>query len=247
VLVFVFIGGLLLGGLLNVAIIRLPREQRLLGFPRCTRTGEPLTAWQLIPVAGWLMQRGHASNGKPLHWIYPFVELLTATSFTLLYARYAISPLSLYLGFVFLILILTGAIDWTHRYIYTFVILGAALILLIIHAFVALPTMSLPNALIGMIISGIGFVLLYMLAKILFPSTAVPFGLGDVFLGIFIGAAVGLTRLLPVLSYGVFMAGFVASGLVVAKRIFKRDVPKYMSYGSYLCLGAILYLLVQGW
>jgi leader peptidase (prepilin peptidase)/N-methyltransferase len=245
--VLVFFAGLVIGALLNIVIIRLPREKRLIGWPRCTRSGESLALWQLLPLAGWLLQRGRAHNGKPIHWIYPLVELLTAVALTLFYQSYGFSVLFFYLSFVSIVLIITGAIDWTHRYIYTFVILGAALLTLLIHAIGIVPEMNLLNAAVGMLISGIFFTMLFILAKFLFPARSVPFGLGDVFLSLFIGAAFGLTRLVSTLTYGVFMAGAVAVLIVSAKHLLHRRVPEYMSYGSYLCLGAIVYLLVQGW
>jgi hypothetical protein len=42
-------------------------------------------------------------------------------------------------------------------------------------------------------------------------------------------------------------AGIVAVGIVVAKRLLNRsDVPEYIAYGTYLCLGAIAYVVIQG-
>jgi leader peptidase (prepilin peptidase)/N-methyltransferase len=239
--------GLILGSLLNVVIIRLPREQRLLGMPRCTRTGKALAWWQLVPVVGWLLQRGKARNGQPLHWIYPFVELLTAVMVLRFSQTYGFSLLFFYLCFVGVVLIITGAIDWLHRYIYTFFILGAALLVFVVNALGFIPHMNILNAGVGMLVGGIGFLLLFVFAQFLFPSKSVPFGLGDVFLAIFIGAAFGLTRLIPTLSDGMFMAGFAALLIIAAKYILRRRVPEYMSYGTYLCLGAILFLFVQGW
>ncbi len=243
--ILVFIAGLVLGALLNVAIIRLPREKRLLGWPRCTRTGEALAWWQLLPVLGWAIQRGRARNGRPLHWIYPLVEVLTALIVTLIYTRYGFTITFFYLTFVAAVLLVTGAIDWLYRYIYTFVILGAALLALLLGGW--LPSQSLLNAGLGAVVAGVVFILLFMLAKILFPGKAAPFGMGDVYLGIFIGAAFGLTRLGAALTYGVFMAGIVAAVIVVLKRWGRRsDMPEYISYGTYLCLGAIVYIVVWG-
>ncbi|NJL34934.1 MAG: prepilin peptidase, partial [Chloroflexaceae bacterium] len=52
-LILVIVAGLLLGTLLNIIIIRLPREGNLLRWPlHCTRTGEALAWWQLLPVVG---------------------------------------------------------------------------------------------------------------------------------------------------------------------------------------------------
>jgi leader peptidase (prepilin peptidase)/N-methyltransferase len=244
-IVIVFLAGLLVGSLLNIIIIRLPREHNLLGWPRCTRTGEPLAWWQLVPLVGWLVQRGRARDGRLLHWIYPLVELLTATVLALLYARYSFSPTFFYLAFVCAILIVTGAIDWLHRWIYTFVMLGSVLAVLLLTLLV--PETTLRNALVGAVVAGFGFMLLYILARFLVPGKSVPFGLGDVYLGIFIGAAIGLTRLGEALWYGILMAGIVSAGIVIAKyALRRRDMPEYISYGTYLCLGVVLYIVLQG-
>ncbi|NTU83570.1 MAG: prepilin peptidase [Chloroflexales bacterium] len=238
----VFLAGLALGGLLNVLIIRLPREGRILGWPRCTRTGEHLAWWQLLPIAGWLIQRGRARDGRPLHWIYPLVELLSALALLRLYQIYGLKPVFYYLAFVCAVLILTGAIDWLHRYIYTFVILGGALV-----ALVAWPLLGLDwrLAALGALAGGFIFLLFYLLARILFPAAEVPFGLGDVYLAIFIGAAVGLLNLGPALFYGMLMAGLVSAGIIVARRA-GRPTPTYIAYGSYLCLGVILFIALGG-
>lgn len=252
---FIFCCGLLLGGFLNIIIIRLPREQRLLGRPRCTRTGKPLTLWQLLPVIGWVMQRGRAHDGhdghdgRPLHWIHPVVELLTATVLTTLFVAYGWSATFFYLSFVAAVLIVTGAIDWTHRYIYTLFIFGATAIVLIANAVIG-PTahLHLVDSMIGGITAGIAFTMLFFFAQLLFPGKSVPFGLGDVYLSIFIGVSCGVSRLMPCLSYGIFLAGAVAAVMVIAKRGFGRhDIPEYMPYGTYLCLGVLLYFLFQPW
>jgi leader peptidase (prepilin peptidase)/N-methyltransferase len=239
----VFVIGLLLGTLLNVLIIRLPRERRLLGWPRCTRTGEPLAWWQLLPVVGWLLQRGQASNGRRLHWVYPLIELLTASMLALLFARYGFSATFVYLLFVCAVLIVTGTIDFLYRFIYTFFILGAAVVALI--ASVAVPFVTLRASALGALAAGIAFLVFFLLAQLLFPGKAAPFGLGDVYLGIFIGAALGLRQLLPALLYGMLIAGAVAL-LIIVVRLFRVRTPEYIAYGTYLCLGVLLYLVVEG-
>jgi leader peptidase (prepilin peptidase)/N-methyltransferase len=238
----VFIIGLLLGTLLNVLIVRIPREGRLLGWPRCTRTGAPLAWWQLLPVAGWAIQRGRAANGKPLHWIFPAVELLMAVALLRIYQNHGIGPVFFYLAFICAVLIVTGAIDWLHRWIYTFVILGAALVAAVIGPLVG---MDWRNVLLGALAAGLVFLLLYLLARFLFPGHAAPFGLGDVYLAIFIGATVGLVNLAPALFTGMALAGLVSAGIIVARRL-GRKTPEYISYGSYLCLGVVIFIANGG-
>ena len=238
----VLIVGLFLGALLNVLIVRIPREGRILGWPRCTYTGAPLAWWQLLPVAGWAIQRGRAANGTPIHWIYPLVELISGLALLRIYQIYGLRPVFFYLTFVCAVLIVTGAIDWLHRWIYTFVILGAALVALVVGPLVG---MNWVNVTLGALAAGIVFTLLYGLARILFPGHAAPFGLGDVYLAIFIGASVGVVNLLPALFYGMLMAGVAATGIIVVRRA-GRPTPDYISYGSYLCLGVVLFIALGG-
>jgi leader peptidase (prepilin peptidase)/N-methyltransferase len=241
----VFIAGLCLGTLLNIIVIRLPRESSLGGWPRCTRCGRPLAWWQLLPLIGWLAQSGRARCCKrSLNPLFPLIELITGLALAIFHIRYGLSAPFWYLSFVAAVLIVTGAIDWLHRSIYTFVILGAALIVLI--ATTIAPIHSFLNALVGALAAGFVFAIFFALARVLFPGKSSPFGLGDVYLGIFIGAAVGLTNLLPSLFYGMLMAGIFSAILIVAKRTGRANVPEYISYGTFLCLGALGYLLRWG-
>ena len=241
----VAIAGLFLGTLLNIVIIRLPREQSLGGWPHCTRCGRALSWWQLLPLIGWLAQAGRARCCKrSLNPLFLLIELITSASVVIFYRYYGHSAPFWYLVFVAAVLITTGAIDWLHRSIYTFVILGAALVALL--ATTVVPIHSFRNALVGALVAGFVFAIFFALARVLFPGKTSPFGLGDVYLGIFIGAAVGLTNLMPSLFYGMVMAGLFSAILIVAKRVGRANVPEYISYGTFLCLGALGYLMRWG-
>jgi len=183
--------------------------------------------------------------GKRLHWLFPLVELIAAGALTDLYLRYGLSGVFFYLAFVVAVLLVTGAIDWLHRSIYTFVILGSALVALL--ASLALrPYHNFANALAGALAAGFVFAIFFVLARALFPGKAAPFGLGDVYLGIFIGAALGLTRLGPALFYGMLLAGIYSALVIVARRVGRAEVSEYISYGTFLCLGALGFLLLRG-
>jgi leader peptidase (prepilin peptidase) / N-methyltransferase len=241
----VFFAGLVLGALLNIVIIRLPREGASSGWLRCTRCGRPLAWWQLLPLAGWLAQGGRGRCcGRRLHWIFPVVELVSAASLALLYARYGLTISFWYSAFVVSVLIVTGAIDWLHRYIYTLVILGGAVVATVAAAFVS--RHSLPNALIGALLAGFVFAIFFALARAMYPAKSAPFGLGDVYLAIFIGAAFGFTNLMPALFYGMLAAGIFSVGILVLRRAGRPNVPEYISYGTFLCAGALVYLLARG-
>jgi len=249
IIIVVFIAGLFLGALLNVVIVRLPRERGLGAQPRCTRCGRPLAWWQLLPIVGWLAQGGRGRCcGRRLHWLFPLVELLAAAAlarFYFFYGTQGVFGVFFYLAFVAAVLLVTGAIDWLHRSIYTFIILGAALIALL-ASLVLPPYHNFVNALLGLLAAGVVFAIFFVLARMLFPGKAAPFGLGDVYLGIFIGAAIGLTRLTSALFYGMLLAGIYAALVIGARRMGRAEVSEYISYGSFLCLGALVFLLWRG-
>lgn len=237
------VAGLIIGGLLNLLVVRLPREKNLGGWPRCTRCGQSLAFWQVLPLLGWLAQAGRARCcGKRLHWVFPLTELLYAGALTAFVLRYGLSIQFAFLSFVAAVLILTAAIDWLHRSIYTLFILLPALIAVAVSPWV--PQLGLIASALGAVFVGFGFLLLFFLAQILFPSKATPFGLGDVYLGIFIGAALGITNVMPALFYGVFAAGVFAAVILILRRS-GRTMTEYISYGSFLCVGALAFLIVQ--
>jgi leader peptidase (prepilin peptidase)/N-methyltransferase len=243
--IVVFFAGLLLGTLLNVVVIRLPRERAMSGWPRCTRCGRPLAWWQLLPIIGWLAQGGRGRCcGRPLKWLFPLIELISGATLALFYARYGLSALFFYLAFVAVVLVVTGAIDWLHRSIYTFVILGGALVALVASALV--PELNFLASLLGALVAGFVFAIFFALARVLFPAASSPFGLGDVYLAIFIGAAVGLLNLMSALFYGMLLAGVFSAVLLFLRRAGRQNVPQYISYGTFLCLGTLGYLLLWG-
>lgn len=242
-LILVFLAGAVLGSFLNILVIRIPKERGLGSAPHCTRCGQKLVFWQYIPILGWLIQGGRARCcQRPLHWMPLVVEVLTAVTVMLLYQKYGLTLTFAYFVFVVAILIVTAAIDWIHRLIYTFFVLVPALIVMLGASMI--PEHSILNAFLGALIAGFAFVLLFILARILFPAKAAPFGLGDVYLSIFIGAAVGILDLMPALFYGILMAGVFSAALVIMKYSGRPNVPDYIAYGTFLCLGTIGYLLI---
>ena len=239
-LLLVGLVGLFLGGLLNVVVVRLPRERRLLGWPRCVRTGEPLRAWQLIPLVGWMLQRGKARDGQALPWLFPVVEAVTAAAVVTITWRYGAVMMAVYLTAAAATLIVSAAIDWLHRSVYSLITLLATLLVLVLGVAAGRHWL---NLLLGAVGAGLFFLLLYVLARAIFPGRGVPFGMGDVYLAIFIGAVFGLTNMLPALSAGMLLAGLVAAGMLIRRRVTGGGAT-YMPYGTYMCLGALAMLVL---
>ena len=215
--------GLFAGNLLNLVIA----SQLASGAgPRLVRAEGPL-GW--VPLAGTLRCR---------QWVALAVEVLSALMAVALYVHYGLGARSLILFGASLVLIETGAVDFTIRMIDTLVLVVATLAILVLAPLTQIGWLP---SLLGLVTAGIFLLFLYGLARLLFRGVAAPFGLGDVYLGAFIGALVGFVYLPVALFYGMIMAGIVAFVLIVL-RATGRKVPRYLAYGTYLCLGTLLFL-----
>lgn len=166
------------------------------------------------------------------------VLALPAVMAVMLYQLYGLTPRTALFFVAALVLIHTGAVDWRVRLIDTLV-----LVVMTVIALAASPVgVGWRQAFQGALAGGISFLVIFLIARVLFPAHAAPFGMGDVYLAVLIGALVGLNRLPLALFYGMFLAGLASLGIILA-RAAGRNTPIYISYGSYLCLGTLIYLL----
>lgn len=184
-------------------------------------------AW--VPLAGSFAHRD---------WVRLLAELLTVAMTLILWRHYGLSGRFWLLLAAALVLIDTAAIDWRVKLIDTLVIVAATLVVLLGAPLI---TGSWLISLLGMLAAGGLFLVFFIVAKLLYPGQAAPFGLGDVYLGMFIGALLGLFAVGPALLYGMLMAGAASIALIAARGYARaRHVP--ISYGTFLCLGVLLYL-----
>ena len=218
--------GLVAGNLLNIVIARQLPAGRGVRFKR------PKGAIGFIPILG---------TARARQWVPLAVELLSGLMAAVLLSRYGVSPRTLILFGASLVLINVGAIDFKIRMIDTLVLVVATLAVL---ALAPLNAVGWLSSLVGLLVAGLMFFFLFMLARLLFPGVAAPFGLGDVYLAAFIGALVGFQDLPAALFYGMAMAGLVSLILIII-RSMGRKIPTYIAYGTYLCLGTLLFLATR--
>ncbi len=85
----VFFLGACVGSFLNVVIYRVPKSQSVVTPGSHCGCGQPIRWHDNIPIVSWLVLRGRARCcGRKFSFRYPFVELLTATLFTLCWLRF---------------------------------------------------------------------------------------------------------------------------------------------------------------
>ncbi|MBA3261162.1 MAG: prepilin peptidase [Thermoleophilaceae bacterium] len=225
--------GALIGSFLNVVIHRLPRGDSVLTpGSRCPSCGEPLRAFDNVPVLSWLLLRGRCrSCGTRISARYPAVELLTATGFAVVVAvRGFDDGLWLELPFVACLIALAG-IDLDHKLLPNKIVYPMAIYGLVASAVV--DTGALPEHLLA----GAGVLVFLLLAVLAYPSGM---GMGDVKLGGTMGLYLGVSVVPALLT--AFLTGTVFGFAVIARegaQARKKAVP----FGIFLAVGGLIGVL----
>ena len=230
--------GLVVGGILNVLISRLPYWGGLLAAPlHCHYCQEPLRLTDAVPLWGYAGQRGRCRQcGHTLSPRFPLVELVTAALFGLAYHRFGLTLETVVFSFYLAVLVIIFTIDLEHRLILNVVTYPVALVSLGLAAL--LPGVGLGAALSGALAYGGFFVLLYVLSVLMYRR-ADALGLGDVKLAIVIGLMTGLPLSLVALLAGVLLGALSALVVLLGGRSARSAMP----YGTSLSVGAMLAIL----
>ena len=115
--VLVIIFGLCIGSFLNVAILRLPKNESItLPASHCPTCLHPLKWYHNIPLFSWLFLRGKCAFCKSaISRQYPIVELGTAMLYGLSYIRLESVTQALLIGSVFALLLALSIIDLRYK------------------------------------------------------------------------------------------------------------------------------------
>ena len=112
-----FIFGAVVGSFLNVCIFRIPQKKSLV-FPSSQNAeGDPIVWYDKIPILSWFILLGKdRKTGKPFSFRYPFIEILTAILFLLLWLIYHPAVAVFWMLF-FSIILVAAFIDLDHFFI----------------------------------------------------------------------------------------------------------------------------------
>lgn len=214
----VFLAGLAIGSFLNVLIYRIPRGESIITpGSRCPKCGHALGFIDLIPVAGFLVNRARCRYcAAPISARYPAVELLTGLLFWLVFERYGLTLQSLTGMMLSSVLIVAAFTDIDEGIIPNALTYPAFLAALVLAWFTPL---TITDALLG----GLGFFAL-MLAVAMISRGGM--GGGDVKLAAVIGACIGpagafMVLILASLAGGVWGAVLIARGSAGRKTALK--------------------------
>jgi len=228
--------GTAIGSFLNVCIDRLPIGKSLAYPPsHCDACQHRLLPKDLIPVFSYLWLRGHCRYCQaPIPRRVFWVEVGTGLLFAFIYWHYGLSVEFAVSAFYCCLFIVLGVIDLEHKLILNKIVYPAAVVALIIDAF--LPQPGIINGVIG---GTIGFAL-FLIPALIFRGGM---GWGDVKMAALIGLVTGFPLVFVALLTGVVLGGLVA-GILLLLRIKKRKEP--IPFGPFLSLATIATLLWGG-
>lgn len=231
VLTAVIAGGIA-GSLINVVATRLPADgdPPVIGYPLrpISNRADPFA---LVPFAGAFER----VSGR-LDWPKLGSDLAATAIVAIALWRHGLSLDGLRASVFALVLLLILRIDWQNHLIFTITILPAIVVALVFQGIGSAD--DLIAASIAMAVAGLVFLLLFILALVIYGKRAL--GLGDIWLAALIGAmAAGDT--FAAIFLGMFLAAFGGLFLILI-RVRKRT--DYIPYGAYLCLGAMVVVLL---
>lgn len=232
--------GWLVGAGLNALADDLPGHRRVQRW-RCLKCQTP--RWPLA-IAAYLAGRGKCAQcSHPVGWRSLLVELFTAIVFAFLCQRYGLSLQLALVSFYLVVYILVTVTDLEHRLILDAVTFPA-IVVAVIGAFFNADFKSL-GAFLGGLLAFVLLLAMYglgaLFGRLRGRPGVVPFGQGDVKLGIFIGLTTG-PAVVFALAIGILAAGLAALVYIVYSLAVRRRsaLGVAMPYGPFLALGGAL-------
>jgi len=108
--------GLVFGSFITCASYRLPRGEDIVKKPSyCPACDARLGFRDLWPVLSWVTSDGKCRHCRTfVHWRYPAIELASAATFFLIYARYGVTAQSVMLMLLAVALLIMIVVDFEH-------------------------------------------------------------------------------------------------------------------------------------
>jgi leader peptidase (prepilin peptidase)/N-methyltransferase len=227
--------GLAVGSFLNVVAARLPLRRSLVK-PRsaCMSCGHELAWYDNLPLVSYALLRGRCrSCGVRISPLYPAVELTTALLVGASVWRFGPSLDAAVAAFFCAVLVAVTATDLTHRIIPNRIVVPAAALVLVAQ------TAIHPSPV--WVLAAVGAAGFLFAAALAYPAGM---GMGDVKLALLMGAALGKTVSVAMMSGMLF--ALVPSVYLLARhgqKARKMGIP----FGPFLALGSVVALFAGHW
>lgn len=222
--VLVTLFGLCIGSFLNVAIIRLPKNESInLPASHCLLCLHPLAWYHNVPLFSWIFLRGKCAFCKShISFQYPLVELSSAFLYAFIYFHLANTLQALLIASVFALLLALSIIDLRYKAVPDALSLPA----LILSFCTGDPLVSLQN---GLLFMG-AFAFLRFFVSALAKKEVM--GEADIIIAGIIGALLGIKLGLA----AIYISAVIA--LIVFMIIRKKGYE--LAFIPFLALGLLL-------
>ena len=227
--IYIFLIGSIVGSFLNVCIHRLPLDLSIVTpRSRCPNCETLIPWYHNVPILSYLWLRAKCFHcGVRISPVYPFVELLTAVLFWLLYRYFGISALFFIYAYFGCSIIILIFVDYYHRLLPA-VVTYPAILIGILTSFVN-PYIGPKDSIIGVLL-GAGILLaVYFFYKFVRKKDGL--GEGDIVMLAMVGAFLGWQNVLLVL----FLSSLVGSltGLIFIV-FLKKGTDFLYPYGTFI-------------
>ncbi len=221
--------GLIWGSFLNVCIYRLPKEESVV-WPGsyCPNCKKHIAFYDNVPILSYLFLKGRCRHcNKPISVRYPLIEAISALIWVFAVLRHGISISALIEIVFFSILLLSTAVDFSHRIIPDEASVGGMLLGLV-FSFVYPQMHGQSSHLLGLMWSFLGLLagggLVYLVAivgEFIFKKEAM--GGGDIKFQAMVGAFLGWKC--AIIAF--FLATFLGSimGVYILVRYKDNTLP----------------------
>ncbi len=232
--------GLSLGSFINVCAYRLPRGISMVAMRSfCPSCNHRLTWYELIPVAGYVLNRGRCRYCKErISLSYPIVEIISAGILIVLLLKYAITVEFALSSIFCLLMVLIAIIDWKHLIIPNLIVIVGFILGLAMKALIN--STVLVNAIISSIGSMVVVAVILLLSNFFFKKDAM--GWGDVKVAGVIGLFLGFQNFL-ITFWLAAVSGSVYGIWLLRKRGMPRETK--LPFGSFLAAAACVVLYFQ--
>ncbi|WHZ24139.1 MAG: Leader peptidase (Prepilin peptidase) / N-methyltransferase [Nitrospira sp.] len=236
--IVVLLFGAVIGSFLNVCIHRLPREESV-AWPasHCPSCGQPIAAYDNIPVISYLMLRGRCRACRaPISIRYPLVEAVNAIAYGIVFWMFGFTATAcIYAALISALIVVTGT-DVSHYMIPDTVTLPGIVIGLL-GAVLILPV-GIVDSLLGVLVGGGSLWFLAWVSPYIFGKEGM--GGGDIKLMAMVGSFIGWQPALLAIMIGSLLGSVIGGGLMAA-RVMRRE--QYIPFGPFLAIGSVLALL----
>ena len=244
-----FIGGSI-GSFLNLAADRMPAGRSIVS-PRsfCEACGRRLGSLDMVPVFSYLWLRGRCRYcGVRIPLRLMVVEAIMGALFAVIFFRHGFAVEFVVLGAALSLLMVVALVDLERGLILNRMIYPSLIVLIVLSPFWTelgltrpfLGSESMVASFLNSLITGLGAFLVFLAIALAYPNGM---GGGDVKLAGVIGLLAGFPGALIALWLGIVSGGLVAIGLLVRRKLGRKDT---MPFGPFLALGAVVALLAGG-